>query len=86
MIRFCILGLAILVSSLVVGMPSRWARADDEKQTKSPDVVYVPSYNPNWAYGAWSEPAYPPTYYPPPAGYGYGTALASGLMWGLGKV
>lgn len=49
----------------------------------NPDVVYVPSYNPNWAYGAWSEPAYPPTYYPPPAGYGYGTALASGLLWGL---
>lgn len=49
----------------------------------NPDVVYVPSYNPNWAYGSWSEPAYPPVYYPPPAGYGYGTALASGLMWGL---
>jgi len=43
----------------------------------------VPSYNPNWAYGAWSEPAYPPAYYPPPAGYGYGATLASGLMWGL---
>src|SRR5262245_29351190 len=49
----------------------------------NPDVVYVPSYNPSWAYGAWSDPAYPPVYYPPPAGYGYGTALASGLMWGL---
>lgn len=49
----------------------------------NPDVVYVPSYNPNWAYGSWSEPAYPPVYYPPPAGYGYGTALASGLLWGL---
>ena len=49
----------------------------------NPDVVYVPSYNPSWAYGAWSEPAYPPVYYPPPAGYGYGTALASGLIWGL---
>jgi hypothetical protein len=49
----------------------------------NPDVVYVPSYNPNWAYGAWSEPAYPPVYYPPPAGYGYGAALASGLLWGV---
>jgi hypothetical protein len=49
----------------------------------NPDVVYVPSYNPNWAYGAWSEPAYPPVYYPPPPGYGYGAVLASGLMWGL---
>ncbi len=49
----------------------------------NPDVVYVPSYNPSWAYGSWSDPAYPPVYYPPPAGYGYGTALASGLLWGL---
>src|SRR5262249_13002580 len=33
-------------------------------QPSSPDVVYVPSYNPSWAYGAWSYPSYPPTYYP----------------------
>ncbi len=50
----------------------------------SPDVVYVPSYNPTWAYGTWPYPAYPPTYYPPPAGYGYGTALTSGILWGVG--
>lgn len=49
----------------------------------NPDVVYVPSYNPNWAYGSWSDPGYPPVYYPPPPAYGYGTVLASGLMWGL---
>jgi hypothetical protein len=49
----------------------------------NPEVVYVPSYNPSWAYGAWSEPAYPPVYYPPPPAYGYGTILATGLMWGL---
>ncbi len=52
-------------------------------EPSNPDVVYVPSYNPSWAYGAWSEPAYPPVYYPPPAGYGYGAALASGLLWGV---
>lgn len=50
----------------------------------NPEVIYVPSYNPSWAYGAWSYPAYPPTYYPPLPGYGYGTALASGLLWGVG--
>jgi hypothetical protein len=50
----------------------------------SPDVVYVPSYNPTNVYGAWPYPAYPPTYYPPPPGYGYGSALASGLLFGLG--
>jgi hypothetical protein len=50
----------------------------------NPDVIYAPSYNPSWAYGAWSDPAYPPVYYPPPPAYGYGTLLASGLMWGVG--
>jgi Protein of unknown function (DUF3300) len=50
----------------------------------NPDVIYAPSYNPSWAYGGWSDPAYPPVYYPPAPAYGYGTLLASGLMWGLG--
>jgi hypothetical protein len=44
----------------------------------NPQVVYVPSYDPNTAYGAWSEPAYPPTYWP------LGGALLRGLMWGAG--
>ena len=44
----------------------------------SPEVVYVPSYDPNTAYGAWSEPAYPPTYWP------LGGALLRGLVWGAG--
>jgi hypothetical protein len=50
----------------------------------NPDVIYAPSYNPSWAYGAWSDPAYPPVYYPPAPAYGYGTLLGTGLMWGLG--
>ena len=50
----------------------------------NPDIVYVPSYDPSWAYGEWPYSAYPPTYYPPPPGYGYGTALARGLLWGAG--
>jgi hypothetical protein len=50
----------------------------------NPDVIYAPSYNPTWAYGAWSDPAYPPVYYPPAPAYGYGTLLGTGLMWGLG--
>jgi uncharacterized membrane protein YgcG len=50
----------------------------------NPEVIYVPSYNPAWAYGAWPYPAYPPAYYPPPPGYGYGAALATGLLWGIG--
>jgi hypothetical protein len=43
-----------------------------------PQVVYVPSYNPSWAYGSWPYPAYPPTYYP------LAGALARGFFWGVG--
>lgn len=50
-----------------------------------PDVVYVPSYNPTTVYGTWAYPAYPPVYYPPSAAYyPVGTALASGLAFGVG--
>ena len=57
-------------------------------QSASPQVVYVPTYNPTVVYGAWPYPAYPPTpYYPP--GYVAGTALLSfgvgmavGAAWG----
>ncbi|TXL78282.1 DUF3300 domain-containing protein [Vineibacter terrae] len=52
----------------------------------SPQAVYVPSYQPSWAYGAWPYPAYPPYYYPPPVGYGYGAPLLTGFMWGAGVV
>ena len=47
-------------------------------QPADPEVVYVPTYDPNTAYGQWSDPAYPPTYYP------LGGALLTGLTWGLG--
>ena len=43
-----------------------------------PQTVYVPSYNPSWAYGAWPYPAYPPVYYP------FAGALARGFAWGVG--
>lgn len=47
--------------------------------------VYVPSYDPNEAYGEWENSSYPPTYYPPPQQYyPMGGALATGLMWGAG--
>ena len=50
----------------------------------NPQVVYVPVYDPNVTYGQWAYPAYPPTYYPPPPGYGYGSALVRGMMFGFG--
>jgi uncharacterized protein DUF3300/endosialidase-like protein len=53
-----------------------------EIEPASPDVVYVPYYDPAVVYGAWPYPDYPPYYYPPPAGYVYGGAIARGLAWG----
>ena len=47
-------------------------------QPTDPQVVYVPTYDPNTAYGQWPYPSSPPTYYPT------GGALMSGLMWGVG--
>ncbi len=44
----------------------------------NPEVVYVPAYNPAWAYAPWPYPAYPPVYYP------LAGALATGLMFGIG--
>jgi Protein of unknown function (DUF3300) len=55
----------------------------------SPEVVYVPSYNPTVVYGAPVYP-YPPIYYPP-AGYyaagaaiSFGVGVAVGAAWGHG--
>jgi hypothetical protein len=49
-----------------------------------PQSVYVPVYEPSWAYGNWPYPSYPPYYYPPYPGYGYGAPLLRGFMWGVG--
>jgi hypothetical protein len=66
----------------------------------NPEVVYVPSYNPSEAYGAWPYPSYPPVSYPPPPAYypgyppgyafGAGLAFATGVavvgsLWGWGN-
>ena len=47
-------------------------------QPTNPEVIYVPSYSPSWAFGAWPYPAYPPVYYP------FAGALARGFLWGVG--
>src|SRR6516162_2722605 len=49
-----------------------------------PQVVYVPSYDPATAYGAWPYPSYPPYAFPPPVGYPLATGLATGLAFGAG--
>jgi hypothetical protein len=53
-------------------------------QQTSPQVVYVPTYNPTVVYGPWLWPAYPPYYIPPPPGYWFSTAVATGIAWGVG--
>ena len=47
-------------------------------QPSSPDVVYVPSYDPVVVYGPAIYP-YPPIYYPPPGYYAAGMALSFGV-------
>ncbi len=49
----------------------------------SPEVIYVPSYNPTVVYGAPAYP-YPPIYYPPPGYYAAGMALSFGLGVAMG--
>jgi hypothetical protein len=59
-------------------------------ESPSPQVVYVPTYDPVVVYGGWPYPAYPPApYYPPrPPGYvasaaiGFGVGVACGAAWG----
>lgn len=59
-------------------------------ESPSPQVVYVPSYNPTVVYGSWPYPSYPPyPYYPPPpangwvaGAVGFGVGLACGAAWG----
>jgi hypothetical protein len=52
-------------------------------QQASPDVVYVPSYDPAVVYGPPVYP-YPPIYYPPPGYYAAGAAIAFGTGVALG--
>jgi hypothetical protein len=52
-------------------------------QPSSPDVVYVPSYNPTVVYGPPAYP-YPPVYYPPPGYYAAGMAISFGVGMAIG--
>src|SRR5271169_8007 len=46
----------------------------------SPEIVYVPYYDPTVVYGAWWWPGYPPFYWAPWPGY----FVESGFAWGIG--
>src|SRR5262245_34797908 len=62
------------------GQPAPAAPAGEQTVIKiepaSPQVVYVPQYNPTVVYGP-PPPAYPPYYYPYPPGYAWGAAAVS---------
>ena len=65
--------------------PQETVSADGQNimiEPANPDQVYVPYYNPSSAYGSWANPDYPPTYFPPPPGYGY--TAGSGIYFGIG--
>jgi len=53
-------------------------------ESADPQVVYVPTYNPNTVYGTWPNTAYPPTYLPPTPGEQFGTSFVNGLGFSLG--
>jgi hypothetical protein len=48
-------------------------------QQADPQTVYVPYYDPYYAYGGWPYAAYPPYYWATPPGYYLGAGLAFGL-------
>jgi len=54
----------------------------------SPQVIYVPTYNPTVVYGTWAYPAYPPApVYPPgyvatTAAFSFAAGAAVGAAWG----
>ena len=53
-------------------------------ESASPEVVYVPTYNPTVVYGVWAYPAYPPPpvyAYPYGAGLAFAAGVAAGAAW-----
>lgn len=53
-------------------------------ESADPQVIYVPTYNPNTVYGTWPNAAYPPTYLPPTPGEQFGNSFVNGLGFSLG--
>lgn len=53
-------------------------------ESTDPNVVYVPTYNPNTVYGTWPNTAYPPVYLPPTPGEQFTDSFVNGLGFSLG--
>jgi hypothetical protein len=52
----------------------------------NPQIVFVPIFNPVWAFGPWWHPRFPPFFFPPPPrwGWGWSSAAHAGFWWGVG--
>jgi hypothetical protein len=50
----------------------------------SPQVVFVPIYNPVWVFGPWWHPGFPPWFFPPPPRWGWSVGWNAGFWWGFG--
>ena len=57
-------------------------RQEIEIQPASPEIVYVPYYDPAVVYGAWPTLTIRPTTIRRDTGYVVGGAIATGLAWG----
>lgn len=53
-------------------------------ESTDPNVVYVPTYNPNTVYGTWPNTSYPPVYLPPTPGQQFSNSYVNGLGYSLG--
>ncbi|MGU3414288.1 DUF3300 domain-containing protein [Enterobacteriaceae bacterium C34A] len=53
-------------------------------ESTDPNVVYVPTYNPNTVYGTWPNTAYPPVYLPPTPGQQFTNSFVNGFGYSLG--
>jgi len=52
-------------------------------ESSNPEEVYVPSYDPNAAYGEWEDTQYPPpAYYAPQPAWYPGAVLGTAMVWG----
>ncbi len=53
-------------------------------ESPTPEVIYVPYYDPMIVYGPWWWPAYPPIYWAPWPGYFVRPGFVVGFAWGFG--
>ncbi|MBK6806745.1 MAG: DUF3300 domain-containing protein [Betaproteobacteria bacterium] len=55
-------------------------------EQRSPEVIFVPMYNPVNVFGPWMWPAFPPVWIPPPPGFWWSwrSPVAVGIWWGVG--